>query len=195
MTSDPRELAPSADEITDCLLAGDPGPVERLFAAHDASAPEVIWNPGEADLPHEPLQFLLGYWSAKKDGNELPRTGSIDPVEMKPALRFIMLLDVLDGGTDFRYRVYGTGIVERTGRDWTGKRVSDLAAFAYTGRFYTAVYRAALRRRLTVATVSDSPRHVAATDWSRLVLPLANKDGEITRFLVGNVPGVWRKPE
>ena len=183
------------ETLTTDIEAGDSGSTERRFAEHGAPAPRIVWRPQQDDLPHAPLKFLLAYWTEKRGNAEMPLAGAIDPIEMKPALGFIMLLDVIDGGADFRYRVYGTAIVERTGMDWTGKSVSDLAARYYTGLFYAAVYRAALRRREPVATVSSSPRHVAATEGSRLVLPLRDSSGAIIRFLVGNVPGSWRPPQ
>src|SRR3546814_12771432 len=82
-----------------------------------------------------------------------------------------MLLDILDGGADFRYRLYGSRIAERTGFDWTGRRLSEMSTNAFTGTFYAAVYRAVMRRRAPIMTERGSPRHVAATRWSRLVVP------------------------
>jgi len=103
-----------------------------------------------------------------------------------------MLLDVLDEGWDYRYRVYGSAIAERLGRDYTGRRTSDIARLSFTGAFYIAAYRAVIARRAPLFTVSPSPRYVAAVDWSRVTLPLVDGEGAITRLLVGNVPGDWR---
>ena len=186
---------PFPEQLARDLAAGELSSTRALFASHDSLPPRIVWSPVEADLPHEPLRFLLRYWTEKRGPSAAPLTTSINPLEMVPALGFIMLLDVIEGGIDFRYRLYGTGIVERTGKDWTGKTVSDMAGSAFTALFYGAVYRASLARRLPVATVSTSPRHVAAQDWSRIVLPLVDSTGGIVRFLVGNVPGAWRRPE
>src|SRR3546814_18026508 len=87
-----------------------------------------------------------------------------------------MLLDILDGGADFRYRLYGSRIAERTGFDWTGRLLSEMASNAFTGTFYAAVYRAVMRRRAPILTVSGSTRPVAATPWSRLGLPFAGRE-------------------
>ena len=186
--------SPSLDQLVADLLTGDISSMTRLFEAHDASPPRLIWSPRPDQVPHEQLGFLIRYWDEKRRGAGLPPASAIDPVEMRPALGYIMLLDVLDGGADFRYRLYGTRIVERTGVDWTGRLVSEMIAESFTGLFYAAVYRAALARREAVATVSASPRYVAATEWSRVVLPLCGAEGQVTRFLVGNVPGPWRPP-
>jgi hypothetical protein len=55
-----------------------------------------------------------------------------------------------------------------------------------------------MRRRLPIYTKSWSPGHVAATGWSRLILPVGPRGdvgaAPVDRFLVGNVPGAWRPP-
>jgi len=40
----------------------------------------------------------------------------------------MFMLDVIDGGRDFRYRLIGTGVVEASGRDPTGALFSTLYA-------------------------------------------------------------------
>ena len=201
MSYPPRPLAPplgsppSLDELTTDLVAGRDDSTKRLFLLYRARPPAVIWSPVEDALPYQQLRFLLTYWTGKRGGRDLAPAAAISPVEMRTALGFIMLLDVLDGGADFRYRVYGSELVERTGKDWTGHTVSDIAAVSFTGTFYAAIYRAAIARREAVATVTASPPHVAAVEWSRIVLPLTDAHGSVSRFLVGNVPGAWRPPE
>jgi hypothetical protein len=123
---------PSPEQLARDLAANELSSTRALFEAYDSLPPRVVWSPVEADLPHEPLRFLLRYWTEKRGASAAPLTTSIDPLEMVPALGFIILLDVIGldvigpdvigGGIDFRYRLYGTGIVERTGKDWTGRR-------------------------------------------------------------------------
>lgn len=163
-----------------------------LFAENGAPEPRLRWDPAEDDLPEGPLRFLAGFWRRHHDGDTLPGVDIVDPLALKPALGYLMLLDVLDDGWDYRYRIYGSQIAQRYGRDLTGRRTSDIARTAYTGLFYIAGYRAVLARRRPLFSVSSSPNYVAAVDWSRLALPLAGPDGTITRLLVGNVPGDWR---
>ncbi len=79
---------------------------------------------GEPDAPA--LADLLAYWERKRAGRIAPRRIDIDPVEMREHLPNIFLLDVLENGADFRYRLLGTSIVDGMGRDSTGKRLSEL---------------------------------------------------------------------
>lgn len=183
-------VAGLADEIAH---APDHPRLTAYFAENEAPKPRIVWDPLEHELNAEPLRFLARYWRAKRVGDGLPGIDIVDPLALKPALGYIMLLDVLDDGWDYRYRIYGSNIVQRFGRDLTGKRTSDISKTAFTGIFYLAGYRAVLERRLPLFTVSASPKYVAAVDWWRLALPLAAPDGTIARLLVGNMPGDWRE--
>lgn len=191
---------PPADRLLIATLAAEIAEAKgcaRLgmyFAENGAPPPRIAWNPAEADLPAGPLQFLVRYWRQHGREGALPGFSIVDPIALKPALGYLMLLDVLDEGWDYRYRIYGSEIASRFGRDLTGRRTSDIAKTAFTGIFYIAGYRAVLARREPLFTVSSSPRYVAAVDWWRLVLPLADRDGAVTRILVGNMPGDWRAP-
>jgi len=191
---------PQADRALIATLADDIAEARGLrslaayFAENHAPPPRALWNPAEADLPAGPLQFLARFWRERRVGDSLPPLGIVDPLALKPALGYLMLLDVLDQGWDYRYRIYGSEIASRYGRDLTGRHTSDIVKTAFTGNFYIAGYRAVLARREPLFTISSSPSYVAAVDWWRLSLPLVDGTGAITRILVGNMPGDWRAP-
>jgi hypothetical protein len=87
------------------------------------NASELIEQP-EAPLIRE----LLAYWERKRAGRMAPRRSDIDPTELVPHLPTMYMIDVIDGGADFRYRLVGTKIVIGMGRDSTHKRLSDVYA-------------------------------------------------------------------
>jgi hypothetical protein len=72
------------------------------------------------------IDDLITYWDRKRAGRIGPRRADIDPSEIVVHLPHIFMLDMLDGGQDFRYRLVGTRIVEGLGRDNTGKRLSEV---------------------------------------------------------------------
>lgn len=118
----------------------------------------------------------------------LPLTTDIDPIRMRPALGYVMLVDVVDGGWDFRYRLYGSELASVSGFDMTGRFLSSHGASANVIEFGLAVYRAAAVRRQPVFT-SRRPvgaRHTAR--WERVVMPLADRTGAVVRFLACTVP-------
>ena len=76
------------------------------------------------------LNALVSYWETKHVGERLPRRADIDPVEIKMHLPRLFMIDVLDGGPDgvseYRYRLIGTDLVARYGRDSTGKTFAQV---------------------------------------------------------------------
>ncbi len=158
------------------------------------SPPKVVWQPRGRDLKQEQLQFLLAYWKNLSDGDGRVAADEIDPLNMWPALGFVILVDVVEGGEDFRVRVYGSAIAQSVDVDVTGKLISETPWQGVVMDFFYAVYRAVLIRPEPLYTEHEPPADVGVKLWHRLMLPLVSGDGEVCRVLVGNVPGEWRKP-
>jgi hypothetical protein len=74
----------------------------------------------------KPLLELAAYWRGKCAGKALPSRTSIDPSEIVSHLPWIFMVDVLEGGAEYRYRLLGTSIVSANYRDATGKSFRDL---------------------------------------------------------------------
>ncbi len=156
----------------------------------------VLWEPEAMDLPLPILRFLLDWWRARRvpGGGLPPANVSIDPLELRPALGHIMTMDVLPGAHDFRYRLFGTVVAERSGFDLTGKLVSEVPAPPDAVIWFRATYAAAALERAPLYTEHTPWSSRSVTRWYRLILPLAGADGAVRRFLVGNVPGEMRQP-
>jgi hypothetical protein len=173
---------------TDEIVAGEPSELSAAFRARGARGPDIVWSPSVERMAAEPLRFLLRYWSELRAERPMPYAREIDPIEMRPALGYILLVDVLESGEDFRYRLFGSTIAGVSGFDMTGRRVSEHKASPYIVEFALAVYRAALRRPEPLLTEHGPPATLNTFAWHRLVLPLADENGTTGRFLVGNIP-------
>jgi hypothetical protein len=185
-----------AAKLATDLAVGETRSTAELFLAHGGQPPRVIWGPGPDDIDLPPLTFLLRYWTGlpRAAGVQFPHWRTVDPIDMRKALGHVAVIEVLDGGADFSYRVYGTRIAERYGSDLTGRRTSETDGGSYAAAFLVAVYRAALKRREPVFSVHfPSPRSSTA-QWSRIVLPLVGDGDGIERFLAGIIAGPWRPP-
>lgn len=68
---------------------------------------------------------LYALWCDKRGARKMPPWSSFDPVALRRWLGNLNLLDVIEGGSDFRYRVHGTTIAAKVGADMTGKLVSQ----------------------------------------------------------------------
>ena len=182
-------------KLSAALARGDSGPCERLFSDMSADKPIIRWAPDPVDLNDGRLQTLLEIWTAERERTgRLPHPDWVEPERFLFAIGYLMLLDVVDGGRNFRYRLYGTEISRRFMHDLTGHLVSDVP-FRMSRLFFLAVYKAACTRKIPIFTEHAPPSSVNATSWSRLILPLSTDGATVDRFLVGNIPGTWRSSE
>jgi len=70
-------------------------------------------------LSDQRLLALYIYWSGKRGQRAMPCRADIDPGDVRALLPHILLIDVLEGGADFRYRLVGTEIERHIGRPIT----------------------------------------------------------------------------
>ena len=72
------------------------------------------------------LSDLYHFWLALAGERPLPARSDIDVLDLKPWISHVMLVDILSDPCDIRFRVIGTWIVERIGRDDTGKSMREI---------------------------------------------------------------------
>lgn len=176
------------------LVAGDHGPLDAVFAAAGLPPPQIVFDPSEAQVPTEALKFLLRHCHELPKVDGLPVFQGIDVPSMRPVLGYLTLLDLVDGGRDFRYRVFGTRLADRLPFDLTGKCVSENPD-PTMARYFVALNQATVARRAPVFALHVPPANVEVEYWQRLVVPLADETGTVVRLLNGNVAGPWRKAQ
>ncbi len=144
-------------------------------------------NPDFESLPAEQLRSVLRFWSRLPKVNGVPDVVKITPEDVRPALGYLILIDIDEENEDFRYALYGSRIAAVSGFDMTGRGVWDLESTTMIQTFFAACYIAAQRLRCPVYTIHEAPPAITVSHWHRLILPLG-QDGEIKRFLVCNLP-------
>lgn len=168
------------------IIAGDETDIRAAFDG--AAKPRFAWNPSDAALASDKLRFLMSHWTELRGTDPMPHMRAIDPLNMRPVLGYIMLLEPIDGGRDFRYLVYGSEIAAVSEIEMTGKIASALAASQNVVEFGMAAYRAAWERQAPLYTVRSPLGAYRTAEWHRLTLPLAGDDGRIGRLIAGSVP-------
>jgi len=87
-------------------------------------------SPRQIEIIGQPLtpaiRRLAAYWQQARGGAFAPSRHAVDPAALKPELPHLFMLDVIDGGADFRYRLVGTEVAAFSGRDVTGKTFGEL---------------------------------------------------------------------
>lgn len=82
--------------------------------------------PPEDALANPDCQLAIGLWQVKRAGRVMPSRADFDPVELKPILPRLILIDVISDPPDFRYRLAGTMSRDLRGVEVTGQSVLDL---------------------------------------------------------------------
>ncbi|HWK44867.1 MAG TPA: PAS domain-containing protein [Stellaceae bacterium] len=147
--------------------------------------PFVVESPEPGDIQDPRLQALLRYWECRRGTADAPPIAAIDPVEFRFILGWLMIMEPLEGGRDFRYRLYGTCIADAFGRDLTGRNIGD--SFPEVANLAITVYRRVMERRCAVLTRHTPPESIPIERWERLALPFLDSKGDVTRLLVGAI--------
>lgn len=135
----------------------------------------------------DPHRALFSYWRSKFPEHGLPGRRHIDPIDIPELLSMLYLVDVVrsDDEPRFRYRLLGTDITGRAGRDMTGRWLDEVFPDPKIYATIKAVYIDiidTLAPHLGVFNIMAPGREYVKAN--RLVLPLAG-DGQIVDMLLG----------
>ncbi len=144
----------------------------------------------EQRLEHADHKRLWAYWRSKAPAGGIPARADLDPLDIPALLPRLALIDVEceEGRSQFRYRLAGTEIVARAGRDPTGKSFVELYEGAYLEQAL-ATYREVVetrqphlsRRRFPVESGRDF------LSYDRLILPLARDHRSVDMLVLCTV--------
>ncbi|MCR9071645.1 MAG: PAS domain-containing protein [Alphaproteobacteria bacterium] len=74
---------------------------------------------------HDGVAAFAALWEAKGADTRLPARADFSIEDLQPWFGHVLIMDVGDGGEDFRYRLIGTEITAFRDRDYTGKWISQ----------------------------------------------------------------------
>lgn len=77
----------------------------------------------ELELPA--IRELYDLWQEKKGARKMPQLGDFDLIETPELAPYIIIIDVIDGGKDFRVRFSGTVTTQIYERELTGLTFSS----------------------------------------------------------------------
>ncbi len=153
-------------------------------------------NAGETDVkaldeqhrtPHPHQQELLTFWHANSRDGAVPPRASFDPTAFPRLLPRLALIarEQSDGGPVFRYRLAGSEIAARAGRDPTGKSFQEL----YEGEYLSAgiaIYNKVIEQGQPHLSRNSFqvPNNAGLLCYDRLILPLTSTGASIDRFIL-----------
>jgi hypothetical protein len=141
-----------------------------------------------------PVLPLHDYWREACEGVLPVPKQKIYPVALPThLLAHVLLVDVVFDPPDFRYRLIGTEITQLTGRDSTGKLLSEIPYPTDVGERIGEIYAAVAHSNEVL--YAEDPAEWASRDFIRmatLLLP-ASSDGNRTDLIFGAVMKVVRE--
>lgn len=141
----------------------------------------------DADLKFQKqeLRALLGVWREKCAGRGFVTRADFDARTVKPYLRQMSILDVVtqeDGTRRYRYRYFGSGIVEVFG-EHTGHYIEQFIPTERMARWTAGHDLVVLSGRPLRFVINYTSPQISYLSSESLVLPLTDGNGTVTMLM------------
>jgi len=139
-----------------------------------------------AEIASPKLAKLFAYWSAKAQGRFAPPRSDINPAEIPRLLPWVWLIDVIDGGADFRFRIGGEKLLDFIGHRMTGERIGphrERPFFGTVAQAFAACVDA--KRPLLRPHARTRYEQRGAIETEALLLPLSDNGTDVTQIFGG----------
>lgn len=113
-------------------------------------AKRITEEPQFIEAPEHPSVIeLFAYLEKKRGTREMADRADINPAEIAKFMPNVIIAEAVNGGEDFRVRLFGTALVELLGEERTGKLLSE---FAEEAAAFSSQNPGAVQRRWTYIT-------------------------------------------
>jgi len=136
------------------------------------------------EIRHPNLVTLLAHWHAVRGPRTLPSRADLDPLSLPALLGNLILVDVLPAPLRFRYRLIGSRLTERVGRDMTGRHFDEVPEPLYRERLL-AWHTAVVETRAPRAGASSRRLLERWAPYELLTLPLSSDGERVDMTLTG----------
>jgi hypothetical protein len=132
------------------------------------------------------LHEVYEYWQRKRGFRSMPARRDIEPTELKTLLPLLMIIDV-EPGPRFRYRLFGTAVVEAFGMDPTNRYIDEVMVGAYKD-FLLGLYNDLIVSKKPIYSTSIYGTKRESRFWTqRLMLPLSSDGTTVDKVLAAQV--------
>ena len=129
-------------------------------------------------------QLLYAYWQRKLNGRCMPARSDIEPLDLKPVLSQLLLLDVQREPLDFRFRLAGTRTYDIFGVDLTGHSLRDIEPRAFSEGIWTSLAALVRTGQPQHEHLQFTTKDGYARSYRVLRLPLGADGATVDRVLV-----------
>jgi hypothetical protein len=132
---------------------------------------------------------LFQLWSKKCAGRAMPARADLGAGELRAWLGSVHLIEVIEGGRDFRYLIFGTDIARMYDVEMTRRLVSEWPEAMRHAAFMT--YQRVVHEACAYLVRQNEIAHDRLFSNHRLVLPLSNQGTAVDHILthLRAVPG------
>jgi hypothetical protein len=147
---------------------------------------ETVAQENPTQFVHPTCVFLRAWWESRRGSRAMPSRADISPSQLKDHLGWVMILDVLPGARDFRYRLIGTLVTQYFSSDSTGRTVME--AFEASGeavaKSVNSVFRKVARDKCVMRTAGDAGWLAEGMEeFEAIYLPLSDDGETVTHIL------------
>ncbi|WP_420416265.1 hypothetical protein [Pacificispira sp.] len=148
------------------IISDERDKVAEFFAREEMDPPTFVWNPDPETFPHPLMKHFLATWQQMPHAPDrpIPLAKDFDVFAFRSAIGHMMYLDVIDGGRDFRYRVYGSRIAQFSGFDLTGKNLGKSGRAVDQPGFHAGLLQGAGPAAGTVVHATQVPARLSGRD-------------------------------
>jgi len=152
--------------------------------------------PDESNLEFVPVDQLqdpiiqrsVAYWDSLRNGRRFPARDLLKPQKLGSALRYLVLLKVLDGGADFEYRIVGDVASTAYRIPRQNRRLSEIAKVAPRAAHRLGrTYSCCLETKAPFGVRWTPGRDVELANFSSseaAILPLGPDDDTVDHILI-----------
>jgi hypothetical protein len=120
-------------------------------------------------------------WKKLSAGRLAPKREEITPALIRTALPSIWMIDVIDDGADFRFRIAGDRVVQFLGRRYAGLLLSDFQGEPFFQRMRAILVESVKRRRpLAAGPMRSNLAGKEFLEMEVVVLPLSEDNQRVT---------------
>lgn len=155
-------------------------------AVEAAAGPTTDWDAGH--LADTRLSEIYQYWRSRCRDRPMPSRADIDPAQLpRRLLPFLLLVDVLEGPRDFRFRLAGTHFRDCVGIEPTGRRIAEVfpQGFCAELRYH---WDSCIERR--APKIGSCKLWIPDRDyirWEGIIMPLSPDAARVNMLLGGIV--------
>jgi len=136
-------------------------------------------------LVSEKLVGALNAWKRVAADRLAPKREEITPALLRSVLPSIWMIDVVDGGRDFRFRFAGDRVIQFMGRRYAGELLSDHIDVPFFQRMKAILVECVIRKTpVAVGPLRSNLQDKDYLEMEVVVMPLS-EDGETVSCLFG----------